>query len=76
LAPVAKVILWTCGVFLVLGILEFKPWLVGVAGISALAGFSWVTLKSGSAIQEMSQMIRHVAASLKLVPINGTYKKA
>jgi hypothetical protein len=48
---------------------------VGVAGIAALAGFSWVVLKSGSAIQEMSQMIRDVAAGLKLVPINDTYKK-
>jgi len=76
LAPVAKTILWTCGVFLVLGMLGSKAWLVAVAGVAALAGFSWVVLKSGSAIQEMSQMIRDVAAGLKLVPVNGTHKKA
>ena len=76
LAPVAKAILWTCGVFLVLGMLGSKAWLVAVAGVAALAGFSWVTLKSGSAIQEMSQMIRDVATRLKLLPINGTHKKA
>jgi hypothetical protein len=76
LAPVAKVILGTCGVFLVLGMLEFKPWLVSVAGGTALAGFAWVTLKSGSAIQEMSKTVRDVAAHLHLLPINGTPKKA
>jgi hypothetical protein len=73
---VAKAILWTCGVFLVLGMLESKPWLVGVAGVAALAGFSWVTLRSGSVIQEMGQMIRNVAANLKLLPLNGTRKHA
>jgi O-antigen biosynthesis protein len=76
LAPVAKAILCTCGVFLVLGILESKPWLVGLAAVAALAGFSWVTLKSGSAIQEMGQMIRDVAATLKLLPIKGPCKNA
>ena len=76
LAPVAKALLWTCGVFLVLGMLESKPWLVAVAGVAALAGFSWVALKSGSAIQEMDQMIRDVVANLKLLPINGTRKRA
>jgi hypothetical protein len=70
LAPVAKAILCTCGVFLVLGMLEFEPWLVSVAGVAALAGFAWVMLKSISAIQEMSRMIRDVAADLKLMPIN------
>jgi hypothetical protein len=35
-----------------------------------------VTLKSGSAIQEMSKMIRDVAANLQLLPINGTHRKA
>jgi hypothetical protein len=47
-----------------------------VVGVAALAGFSWVALKSGSAIQEMDRMIRDVAAHLKLVPINGTRKRA
>jgi hypothetical protein len=75
LAPVAKAILWTCGVFLVLGMLESKTWLVVVAGVAALAGFAWVTLKSGSAIRELSQMIRDVATRLKLLPINGTHKR-
>jgi hypothetical protein len=75
LAPVAKAILWTCGVFMVLGMLESKAWLVVVAGVAALAGFSWVTFKSGSAIQELSQMIRDVATRLKLLPINGTHKR-
>jgi GT2 family glycosyltransferase len=76
LAPVAKAILWTCGVFLVLGLLESKPWLVGLAGVAALAGFLWVMLKSGSAIQEMGRMIRNVATDLKLLPLNGTRKHA
>jgi hypothetical protein len=76
LAPVAKAILGTCGVFLVLGMLESAPWLVTVAGVAAVAGFSWVTLKSGSAIQEMSKMIRDVAANLQLLPISGRHKKA
>jgi O-antigen biosynthesis protein len=72
LSPVAKVILWTCGVFLVLGMLEFKPWLVAVSGVAALLGFTWVTLKSVSAVQEMRKMIRDVADKLHLLPINGT----
>jgi O-antigen biosynthesis protein len=76
LAPVAKAILCTCGVFLVLGMLESKPWLVGLAAVAALAGFSWVILKSGSAIQEMGQMIRGVATTLKLLPIKGPCRHA
>jgi hypothetical protein len=75
LAPVAKAILWTCGVFFVLGMLEAKPWLVAMAGVATLVGFSWVMLKSMAAVQEMSQMIRNVAADLQLLPINGTHTK-
>jgi O-antigen biosynthesis protein len=71
LAPVAKAILWTGGGFLVLGLLDLEPWLVVVAGLAALAGFLWVTLKSVSAIHEMSRMIRDVAAQLKLLPVSG-----
>jgi hypothetical protein len=74
LAPVAKAILWTCGGFLVLGMLDSRPWLVAAAGIAALAGFSWVALKSVSAIQEMSKMIRDIAARLKLLAVNGTHE--
>ncbi|HEX9867461.1 MAG TPA: glycosyltransferase [Candidatus Tectomicrobia bacterium] len=76
LAPVAKATLWTCGGLLTLGILEQRPWLVAVAGLVTLASFSWITLKSVSAIQEMTKMIRVVAAKLKLLPINGTHKHA
>jgi O-antigen biosynthesis protein len=72
LAPVAKAILWTCGGFLVLGMLEFAPWLVAVASIAAVVGFLWVTLKSVSAVQEMSTVVREVAAELKLLPIADT----
>jgi GT2 family glycosyltransferase len=76
LAPVAKAILWTCGGFLVLGMLASGLWLVALAGIAALASFSWVMLKSVSAIQEMRKIIREVAAHLKLLPINGTHGHA
>jgi hypothetical protein len=76
LAPVAKAILWTCGGFLILGMLEFKPWLAAVTGIVTLAGFSWVMLKSMSAIEEMSKMIRVVAAKLKLLHLNGMHEHA
>jgi GT2 family glycosyltransferase len=76
LAPVAKATLWTCGGLLTLGMLEYRPWLVAVAGIVTLASFSWITLKSVSAIQEMTKMIRVVAAKLKLLPINGTHAHA
>jgi hypothetical protein len=72
LAPVAKAILWTCGGFLALGMLEFEPWLAGMASTAALGGFLWVTLKSASAIQELSLMVREVAAKLKLLPIADT----
>jgi GT2 family glycosyltransferase len=76
LAPVAKTILWTCGGFLALGMLEVEPGLVAVASTAALAGFLWVTLKSMSAIREMSMMVREVAAKLKLLPIADTPKHA
>jgi hypothetical protein len=75
LSPVAKAILWTCGVFLVLGMLESKPWLVAVAGVTALAGFTWVTLKSMSAVQEMRKTISDVADRLNLLPLNGTHER-
>jgi glycosyltransferase involved in cell wall biosynthesis len=75
LAPVARAILWTCGVFLALGVLESVPWLTALAGVAALAGFSWVTFKSISAIQEMSQMIRRVAADLNLLPLDNTHNR-
>jgi GT2 family glycosyltransferase len=76
LAPVAKAILWTCGGLLILGMLEFKPWLVAVTGIGTLAGFSWVMLKSMSAVEEISKMIRVVAAKLKLLHLNGMHEHA
>ena len=75
LSPVAKAILWTCGVFLVLGMLASKPWLVAVAGVAALAGLTWVALKSVSAVQEMRKMLRDVADKLNLLPINGTHER-
>jgi hypothetical protein len=43
-----------------------------MAGVAALLGFTWVTLKSVSAVQEMRKMIRDVADKLHLFPINGT----
>jgi GT2 family glycosyltransferase len=76
LAPVAKAILWTCGGFLVLGMLESEPWLVAVASIAALVSFSWAMLKSVSAMQEMRKMISDVAATLNLLPINGMHEHA
>jgi GT2 family glycosyltransferase len=76
LAPVAKAILSTCAGFLALGMLEVEPGLVAVASIAALAGFLWVALKSMSAIQEMSMMVRRVAAKLKLLPIADPPKHA
>jgi hypothetical protein len=76
LAPVAKATLWTCGGLLTLGMLEHRPWLVAAAGLVTLASFSWITLKSLSAIQEMTNMIRVVAAKLKLLPIHGTHEHA
>jgi hypothetical protein len=74
LAPVAKAILWTCGGFLVLGLLESGLWLVAVPSIAVLVGFAWVALKSVSAIHEMRQMISDVAAKLKLLPVNGKHE--
>jgi O-antigen biosynthesis protein len=76
LAPVAKAILWTCAGFLALGMLEVEPGLVAVASLAALAGFLWVTLKSMSAIREISLMVKEVAAQLKLLPIADTPKHA
>jgi hypothetical protein len=76
LAPVAKATLWTCGGLLTLGLLEYRPWLVAVAGLVTLASFSWIMLKSLSAIQEMTTMIEVVAAKLKLIPINATHTHA
>jgi hypothetical protein len=46
-----------------------------VAGVTALAGFTWVTLKSMSAVQEMRKTISDVADRLNLLPLNGTHER-
>jgi hypothetical protein len=50
--------------------------LAAMVGVAALAGFSWVALKSVSAVQEMREMIRDVADKLALLPIHDTHEKA
>jgi hypothetical protein len=43
------------------------------AAITALASFSWVTLKSASALQEMSKLIQDTAPKLKLLSIDSPH---
>jgi GT2 family glycosyltransferase len=71
LAPISKAILWTCGGFLILGVLENQVWMVGLASLVALAFFAWVTYKSASAVMQIGELSRAVAAQLPLLPINS-----
>jgi hypothetical protein len=76
LTPVSKAILWTCGGFLALGVLEGQLWMVGVASLAALAIFLWITYKSTSVIHEIGEMIRQIAAQLQLLPVDGKHQHA
>jgi hypothetical protein len=74
LTPVSKTLLWTCGGFLVLGVLDGQLWMVGAASLTALAILAWIAYKSTSAIHATSEMIRALAAQLQLLPINGKHQ--
>jgi O-antigen biosynthesis protein len=70
-APISKGILWTCASLLILGLLQARPWMAGVASVVALSSCSWVAYQSASVIHEIYDMVKDVAAKLKLLPING-----
>lgn len=69
--PFSKGILWACGGFVALGLLSLRPWVVGMTSVAMLAGLSLVAYTSGAVMREVSEMIRDVAAKLKLLPLNG-----
>ena len=70
-APLSKGILWACGGFLALGLLRAQPWMVGMASLAAVVAFSLVASKGAAVMREVSEIVRDVAASLKLLPLNG-----
>jgi GT2 family glycosyltransferase len=76
LTPVSKAILWTCGGFLALGVLEGQLWMVGVAGLAVLTIFLWILYKSTSVIHEIGEMTRRIAAQLHLLPVDGGRRHA
>ena len=76
LTPVSKAILWTCGGFLALGVLEGQLWMVGVASLAVLTIFLWIMYKSTSVIHEIGEMIGRIAAQLRLLPVDGRRRHA
>jgi hypothetical protein len=76
LTPVSKAILWTCGGFLALGVLEGQLWMMGVASLAVLTIFLWIMYKSTSVIHEIGEMIGRIAAQLHLLPVDGRRRHA